>query len=34
VAALGPIFDGALTRDGAVVRRFYYRVAHGYQHLP
>jgi dolichol-phosphate mannosyltransferase len=31
VEMLEPIYDGVLTRDGTVVRRFYYRVAHGYQ---
>jgi dolichol-phosphate mannosyltransferase len=31
VEALEPIHDGVLTRDGTVVRRFYYRVAHDYQ---
>jgi dolichol-phosphate mannosyltransferase len=31
VAMLEPIHDGVLTRDGTVVRRFYYRVAHDYQ---
>jgi dolichol-phosphate mannosyltransferase len=31
VAELEPIHDGVLTRDGTVVRHFYYRVAHGYQ---
>jgi len=32
VRQLDPIHDGVLSRDGTVVRRFYYRVAHGYQH--
>jgi dolichol-phosphate mannosyltransferase len=32
VAQLEPIHDGVLTRDGTVIRRFYYRVAYGYQH--
>jgi dolichol-phosphate mannosyltransferase len=32
VEQLEPIHDGVLTRDGSVVRRFYYRVAHGYRH--
>ena len=31
VEELGPIQDGVLTRDGAVVRRYYYRVARAYR---
>lgn len=31
VAALDPVAEGVLRRDGTAVRRFYYRVAHGYK---
>jgi dolichol-phosphate mannosyltransferase len=31
VDQLGPVQDGVLTRDGNVVRRYYYRVARGYR---
>ena len=30
VDALGPLQEGVLTRDGHTVRRYYFRVAHGY----
>ena len=30
VSGLDPVHEGTLSRDGAVVRRYYYRVAHGY----
>ena len=30
-ARLGPLMDGALTHDGTVVRRYYYRVAYNYR---
>ena len=33
VEQLEPVHDGFLTRDGSVVRRFYYRVARGYRYL-
>ncbi len=31
VSGLEPLQDGTLVRDGHVVRRYYYRVAHGYR---
>jgi hypothetical protein len=31
VSGLEPVQEGALVRDGRVVRRYYYRVAHGYR---
>jgi dolichol-phosphate mannosyltransferase len=31
VSGLEPVQEGALIRDGRVVRRYYYRVAHGYR---
>ncbi len=31
VAELGPLQEGVLTRDGSMVRRYYYRVARGYR---
>jgi hypothetical protein len=31
VSRLEPLQDGTLVRDGQVVRRYYYRVAHGYR---
>ena len=33
VAELEPVREGMLNRDGHVVRRYYYRIAHGYQGL-
>jgi dolichol-phosphate mannosyltransferase len=31
VDSLEPVHEGALIRDGSIVRRYYYRVAHGYR---
>ena len=31
VSGLEPLQEGTLVRDGRVVRRYYYRVAHGYR---
>jgi hypothetical protein len=31
VNALDPVQEGVLMRDGRLVRRYYYRVAHGYK---
>jgi hypothetical protein len=29
---LEPVQEGVLTRDGSVVRRYYYRIAHDYKY--
>jgi hypothetical protein len=34
VTRLDPLRQGAMTRDGRLIRRYYYRVAYGYKNVP
>jgi dolichol-phosphate mannosyltransferase len=34
VTRLDPLREGAMTRDGRLIRRYYYRVAYGYRSVP
>jgi dolichol-phosphate mannosyltransferase len=33
VTRLGPLEEGVMTRDGKVIRRYYYRIAYGYRNV-